>query len=123
MKGLGDFMFAYENLLGKIEISEGYLSKLIGNEVTACFGVVGMVAKTPKQKIFNKFSKTDSADTGIIVTENGGEITVEIHIVVTYGMNINAIAASITEKVRYVVEEKTGITVEKVVVKVDGIKE
>ncbi len=123
MKGLGDFMFAYETLLGKIDISEGYLSKLIGHEVTSCFGVVGMVAKTPKQKIFNKLNKTDSADTGIIVTENGGVVRVEIHIVVVYGMNINAIATSITEKVKYVVKEKTGITVQKVVVKVDGIKE
>ena len=38
-------------------------------------------------------------------------------------MNINAIAESITEKVRYVVGEATGITVDKVIVKVDGIKE
>ena len=29
-------------------------------------------------------------------------------------MNINAIASSITEKVQYVVKEKTGITVDKV---------
>jgi len=38
-------------------------------------------------------------------------------------MNIAAIAASITEKVKYVVADSTGITVNKVTVKVDGIKE
>ncbi len=123
MKGLGDIMFAYETRLGKIDISEGYLSKLIGHEVTSCFGVVGMVAKNPTQKIFNKLSKNDSVDTGIKVSGNEDFVKVEIHIVVTYGMNINAIAASITEKVKYVVKEKTGITVNKVVVKVDGITE
>ena len=42
---------------------------------------------------------------------------------VVYGMNINAIAASITEKVKYAVKETTGITVDKVIVKIDGIKE
>ena len=116
-------MFAYETRLGKIDISEGYLSKLIGNEVTSCFGVVGMVANNSKQKLFNKINKNDSADTGIKVFGDENGIKVELHIVVTYGMNINAIAESITEKVKYVVEEKTGITVDKVIVKVDGITE
>ncbi len=116
-------MIVYETMLGKINISETYLSKLIGREVTNCFGVVGMVPSTGKQKIFNKFSKESTPDTGINVTGNADSIAVELHIVVTYGMNINAIAASITEKVKYVVSEATGITVSRVTIKIDGIKE
>lgn len=116
-------MIAYETTLGTIDISESYLSKLIGHEVTSCFGVVGMVANNSKQKFFNKFSKNDLPETGIKVTGNADSIKVELHIVVTYGMNINAIAASITEKVKYVVAENTGISVEKVTIKIDGIKE
>ncbi len=116
-------MIAYETRLGTIDISEGYLSKLIGNEVVSCFGVVGMVASNPKQRIFNKLGKSEAIDTGIKVSGDNDAVKVELHIVVTYGMNINAIAASITEKVKYVVKEKTGITVDKVIVKVDGIIE
>lgn len=116
-------MIAYETRLGKINISEAYLSKLIGNEVTSCFGVVGMVPSNNKQKILGRFSKEEPLDTGIKVIGNSDSVKVELHIVVTYGMNINAIAASITEKVKYIVKEATGITVNKVVVKVDGIKE
>ena len=88
-------MIAYETRLGKIDISETYLSKLIGHEVTSCFGVVGMVPSGSRQKLFNRFSKTDRADTGICVTGDADSISVELHIVVTYGMNINAIAKSI----------------------------
>ncbi len=116
-------MIAYETRLGTIDISEGYLSKLIGNEVTSCFGVVGMVPSSNKQRLFNKLTREESIDTGIKVSGNADFVAVELHIVVTYGMNINAIAESITEKVKYVVKEKTGITVDKVIVKVDGIKE
>ena len=116
-------MIAYETRLGKIDLSEGYLSKLIGHEVTSCFGVVGMVPKGGKQAIFKKFSKDEPIDTGIKVIGDTDSVKVEIHIVVIYGMNINAIAASITEKVKYIVKEKTGITVDKVIVKIDGIKE
>ena len=68
-------------------------------------------------------SKEQALDTGINVTGNADQINVEIHIMVTYGMNITAIAASITEKVKYIVKEATNIDVDKVVVKIDGIVE
>lgn len=116
-------MITYETRLGKIDISEAYLSKLIGNEVTSCFGVVGMVPSNSKQVLFKTFSKAEQFDTGIKVIGNTESISVELHIVVTYGMNISAIAESITEKIKYVVKESTGIEVDKVTVKVDGIKE
>lgn len=116
-------MIGYETRLGKIVLSEAYLSKLIGNEVTSCFGVVGMVPSNGKQKIFNIFSKENQIDTGIKVFGNSEALYVELHIIVTFGMNISAIAKSITEKVKYVVKEAVGIEVEKVTVKVDGIKE
>jgi len=116
-------MIAYETRIGTVELSETYLSKLIGHEVTSCFGVVGMLPSNSKQKIFKVLSNKESVDTGIRIKGDGETIDVELHIVVTYGMNINAIAESITEKVKYVVKEATGITVNKVIVKVDGIKE
>ena len=116
-------MIAYDTRLGKVEIGENYLAKLIGHEVTSCFGVVGMVPRKGKQKIYNRFSKSDLADTGIKVNGHGDSLSVEIHIVVTYGININAIAVSITEKVKHVVMDNTGLNVEKVTVKIDGIKE
>lgn len=116
-------MIAYDTRLGKVEIGENYLEKLIGHEVTSCFGVVGMVPRKGKQKIYNRFSKSDLADTGIKVHGHGDSFSVEIHIIVTYGININAIAVSITEKVKHVVMDNTGLNVEKVTVKIDGIKE
>lgn len=116
-------MIAYETRLGKVNISESYLSKLIGHEVTSCFGVVGMVPSNSKQKIFNKLSKSEQIDTGIKVLNVSDSLEIELHIVVTYGMNINAIAKSITEKVKYVVKEAIGVEVNKVTVMVDDIKE
>ena len=43
----------------------------------------------------------------------GGRLSIELHIVVTYGVNIAAIVKSIVNKVRYTVEEATGLEVEK----------
>ena len=115
-------MISYENILGKVTVSETYLSKLIGSEVTSCYGVVGMVPGNNRQKL-NRFLKTETIDTGITVKGNANSISVEIHIEVVYGMNINALAKSITEKVKYIVKDITDIDVDRVVVRVDGIKE
>lgn len=116
-------MIAYETRLGKICISDEYLQSIIGEAVTSCYGVSGMVASGSKQKIANILTKKDNINKGIIIRGNADSIVVELHIIVLYGMNINAIAKSIVNKVQFTVKELTGINVDKVIVKVDGIKE
>ncbi len=116
-------MIAYETINGTVTISNEYMTKLIGHAVTSCFGVVGMVPCGGKQKLLGLVSKKDYLDRGIAVKGNIDGIDIELHIIVSYGMNINAIAKSIVHKVKYAVSEATGITVNNVVVKVDGIKE
>ena len=116
-------MISYETVTGKITLSKEYLCKLIGQAVTSCFGVAGMMPSSNRQRISGFISRKDKINKGISVIGNSDYIDVQIHIVVTYGMNINAIAKSIVHKVKYVVKETTGIEVRKVTVKVDGIKE
>lgn len=116
-------MISYETRLGTVTLSEAYLSKLIGHEVTSCFGVVGMKPHNPRQRITQLLSKKETVDTGISVTGTIETMRVEIHLAVAYGTNISAIANSITEKVEYAVKQATGIEVEKVVVKVDDMHE
>lgn len=49
-------------------------------------------------------------------------LSVDLHIIVTYGLNISVIVKSIVSKVRYTVEEATGLKVSKVNVFVDAMK-
>lgn len=53
----------------------------------------------------------------------GGGLVIDLHIAVTYGVNISAIVKSIVNKVRYTVEEATGFQVAKVNVFVDDMKQ
>ena len=59
---------------------------------------------------------------GIKVVMGEGSVTIEIQIVVKYGVRITDVAASVQENVKNAVEEMTGFTVEKVDVRVVGIK-
>ena len=60
-------------------------------------------------------------DKGVRVTEENGRLIIELHIKVTYGLNIAAIVRSITHKVKYAVEDATGLKVQRIDVSVDDI--
>ncbi len=115
-------MIRIENHLGTIEISPEYFRYLVGNAASSCYGVAGMVKSGPRQGLRSVFSKRTYADDGIRVRGEGDKLIVDLHISVIYGMNISAIAKSIVNKVRYTVEEATGLRVRKVNVFVDDMK-
>ncbi len=115
-------MIRMENRYGSIEISQEYFRYLVGNAVSACYGVAGMVRSGPRQGLRSMLSRSKSfADDGVRVRSENDKLVVDIHISVIYGMNIAAIAKSIVHKVRYTVEEATGMEVKKVNVFVDGM--
>lgn len=117
-------MIKIENPNGYIEITNSYFSSLVGNAAQSCFGVTGMVNsntyQTIKHAIKNKVSG-DNTDQGVIVKNLNGELVIELHIAVSYGVNINAIVASIVNKVRYTVEEATDLKVSKINVYIDQL--
>ena len=118
-------MINIDNHLGRISISNDYLSTLIGHTVTSCFGVAGMNNGNAGQSIINAVDKirqrTNKIDKGVLIRNEGDRLSIDLHITVTYGTNISAIVDSITNKVRYAVEEATDLTVIKVNVFVDGM--
>ena len=68
------------------------------------------------------FYRRSFADDGIIVRSDNDKLSVDLHIAVIHGINIAEISKSIVNKVRYTVEEATGLQVKKVSVFVDGMK-
>ena len=114
-------MIKIENYIGDIVISPDFIARLAGKAASECFGVVGMANSTPTQGLRSILSRKESPDKGIKVRSIGGKLYIDMHIVVTYGVNISAIVKSIVNKVRYTVEETTGLDVVKVNVFVDGM--
>lgn len=115
-------MVKIDNHLGSIEIHQHYFSDLIGHTVTSCFGVVGMANSGVPQDIRSFFSRRKNyIDKGVAVRAEGHALSIDLHIIVTYGININAIVSSITNKVRYTVEQATGLQVKAVNVFVDSM--
>lgn len=110
--------------LGAIMLSGEYLSNLIGHTAMSCFGVVKMNPVGASQGLKKILSRSENADSGVKVTAGmePGQITIDLHITVMYGVNVSAITDSIMNKVRYVVECETGLNVLSVNVFVDGME-
>ena len=115
-------MVKIENHLGIVEISKEYFSSLIGNAASSCFGVAGMANSNAKQNIRSFFFRTRQyIDQGVNVLKDADRLIIELHIIISFGLNISAIVKSIVNKVRYTVEEATGLEVKKVNVFVDSM--
>jgi len=117
-------MIKFENPNGYIEITNNYFEQLVGKAAQSCFGVTGMVNSSPMQSIKSMIKNRvdrDNSNQGVSVKSVNGSLVIDLHISVSYGVNICAIADSITNKVRYTVETVTDLKVSKVNVFVDAI--
>lgn len=117
-------MIKFENPNGYIEITNNYFAHLVGNAAQSCFGVTRMVNPNAIQSLKSVIkSKADieNHSQGVIVKSINGSLVIDLHIAVSYGVNISAICDSIVNKVRYTVESATGLKVSAVNVHVDGL--
>lgn len=107
--------------LGEVTISNNVISEIAGAVATKCYGVVGMASRNKKDGIVNLL-KPDSMTKGISITVEEGGVIVEIHLIVEYVININTICKSIVNRVRYTIENTVGIKVNRINVRVEGVR-
>ena len=69
-----------------------------------------------------KLLKKESAGRGVNVVVSEDGVSIELHVIVAYGVSIRAVAQNVLESVRYKIEEFTGLKVEKINVIVDGVR-
>lgn len=115
-------MITVENHIGKITVSNAYLTDLVWTTVTGCFGVVDMNSSSLFEEAASFLSRRKSKDNGVIIKVKNNQLIINIHISVTFGTSIPAVINSLKHKVRYAVEEATDIKVSKINISVDNIK-
>lgn len=113
-------MLKLQNENGVIVVDENVIANIVSAEARNCFGIAGMTSKNVKEEIWSLFRQTDN-DRGVEVRCENNEIMIDLHIMVSYGVNIPAITDSIVHKITYTVEEATGFPVCGVNVFVDSV--
>ena len=114
-------MINFYNTFGKVSMTGDYFAGLVSAAASSCYGVADMATSGASDTVKGMIFGSDFPDKGVRVTEDGGKLVIELHIKVTYGLNISAIVKSTTHKVKYVVEDATGLQVKKINVSVDDI--
>lgn len=108
--------------LGQVLISPEVVAEYASETAYECFGIVGMAMVSMKDGLV-RLLKRDSSTKGInVIIDEDNEITIDFHIIVSYGVNIVTIADNIISNVKYKVEEFTGMSVKKVNVYVEGVR-
>ena len=107
--------------LGEILVNTDVIAKYAGSSAIECFGVVGMASIKMKDGLA-KLLRMENLNQGVDVLVEDNNITVNLHIIVSYGVSISAVAENLIGNVRYKVEEFSGLNVVKVNVYVEGVR-
>ena len=119
----GIYMKGYiDGDLGRISIDSEVIARYAGSTAVECFGIVGMAAVSMKDGLF-KLLKGDSLTRGINVKiDEDNKISIEFHVIVSYGVSILTVADNLIENVKYKVHEFTGLEIKKIDIYVEGVR-
>ena len=111
-----------ETQLGKVTIDPEVIATYAGSVAVECFGIVGMAAVNMKDGLV-KLLKKDYLTHGInVVIDEENKITIDFHVIVSYGVSIITVSDNLIETVKYKVEAFTGMDSRKMNIYVEGVR-
>jgi uncharacterized alkaline shock family protein YloU len=104
--------------LGRISISHEAVAHIVGRVAAEAYGVVAMAPRNPRDRLTR-----DRFRQGITVGGSATDgVTIELSVVVEYGLNLAEVASTLRNRVRYEVERLTGLSVAEVEVRIQDVR-
>ncbi len=110
-----------EPYLGRIEVKPHALASIAGLVVLESYGVVGMAPKDSREYVAALLPRAKFRR-GVDVKCIEGQVVIDLYVIIEYGTRITQVAQGIKNRVKYVVERDTGLTVAQVNVHVQGLR-
>ncbi len=110
-----------ENVNGNIYISNDVISSIVGISAMECYGLVGMTTKSTADGIV-QLLKRENVNKGVKIYVENNEIEVELYVIIQFGTKISVVANNIIEKVKYNLENLTGMKIKKVNINIEGVR-
>ena len=109
------------NEKGSVNVSTSVYTDIAGTAAINCLSVKGMVARSVSDGLYHLLRK-ESLGKGVkIQFHEDDTITIDLHVMVGNGVNLNAVGNAIIDEVRYMVESCTGTKVRDVNVYIDSM--
>ncbi|MDR3598227.1 Asp23/Gls24 family envelope stress response protein [Clostridium sp.] len=115
-------MVGFSNENGNINYSEEVLAKIVGLSTMECYGVVGMVSQGATEGLWELMGIENLSKGVKIQLTDEKKLQIELFIMVEYGTRISVISNNIIQKVRYSVENYTGLKVSSITVNVQAVR-
>jgi len=108
---------------GKVYIADEVIAVLAGSAALDCYGLVGMSSRNQLKDGIAELLRQDNLSRGVEIRRDGqGMLSIDLYIVVSYGTKISVVARNVQTKVKYVLNEVTGLQVEAVNIIVQGVR-
>jgi uncharacterized alkaline shock family protein YloU len=104
---------ALSSTLGRVTISSDVVARIVGETARECYGVVAMAGRK---------WLPDRPTRGIEIGHDGDGVTIDLHVVVEYGLNLAEVASTVRNRVGYEVNRLTGLPVKAVEVHIDDVR-
>ena len=89
-------MITSVSLWGMSALRPGIFSTLVGEATKQCYGVAAMAPRDMTDAVKSMVHGSDYPEKGVRVTQEDGRLVIELHIAVSYGLNISTAARSIS---------------------------
>ena len=107
--------------VGNIKISIDVVSTIAGVATMSCEGVHGMAGTLAGDIAERLGAKKKNPNKGVKVDMNETNVSVDLYIIVKYGVRIPELAWEIQESVKNNIESMTGLNVDKVNIHIEGV--
>lgn len=107
---------------GNVELAAEVIATVVGASTTEIFGVVGMTSKNAVKDNFRNILRQENYSKGVVVTTTNNETSIDVYVVISYGVKISEVAKNIQERVRFNLENQLGISLAKINVYVQNVK-
>lgn len=107
--------------LGQITISDDVIAAISGMAAHESYGLVGMASRTLTDGIADLLG-IENISKGVEVKIDGEQVKINLFVVVEYGTRVTEVAKNVIDKVKYVVEAMTGLSVSEVKITVQGVR-
>ncbi len=108
-----------EDSLGVVNISDDVISTVVGMTLSEIKGIYASGSNLGS--IAEIFSGKKNVGKGVKVSVDGTQVSMDLHVIVEYGVRIPDVAWQAQEKVKEAVESITGLSVDKINIHVEGI--
>jgi len=108
--------------LGSIEISPTAVASIASQAVLRCYGVVGMASRTLRDGLAELVHPSENPRKGVQVELATDNITIDLYVIMEYGVRVSEVAHNIMQSVKFNVEKTLGVPVAEVNVHVQGLR-